>query len=109
MEQWQIEAIQQLLGTTVKEVEEGSRVYVSSKTYGDSRFHLLSKKYDGVQIEQTNIEEKWGSRVHLQGDEIPQVLKTLLTWYLEDVHQSQSEQAAPATDYLGDMDDSQPF
>ena len=84
MEQWQTELIEQLLATEVKEVEEGTRVYTSSKLYGDSRYHLLDKKYDGVQIEQINVEEKWGSRVLLREDEIPMVLKVMLGWWLED-------------------------
>jgi len=105
MEQWQREALLALLATETKQVEEGTRVYVSSKTYGDSRFHLLSKKYDGIQIEQTNIEEKWGSRVNLQSDELPAILGTLLTWYLEGVR-SHSEEAAPGDDdILGDLDE----
>ncbi len=109
MEQWQIEALQALLEAKTTEVEEGSRVYVSSKTYGDSRFHLVSKKYDGVQIEQTNVDEKWGSRVQLQADEIPAVLKTLLIWHLDEVHQRQEQKAAsaalPDDEGLGDLDD----
>ncbi len=99
MEPWQLEALQALLATETTEVEENSRVYVSSKTYGDSRFHLISKRYDGVQIEQTNIDDKWGSRVQLQHDEIPAALKTLLTWYLETKNPVQH------TEDLGDLDD----
>ena len=107
MEPWQLEILQKLLKTEVKEVEEGTRIYVSSKTYGDSRFHLLSKTYDVVQIEQTNIDEKWGSRIHLQSDEIPAVLKTLLAWYLEDVRARQESAAAfaPIDDPFGDNDE----
>src|SRR6266567_3796641 len=99
MEQWQRDALEALLKTETKQVEEGTRVYVSSKTYGDSRFHLLSKKYDGIQIEQTNIDEKWGSRVNLQSDELPAVLGTLFIWYLEGVRQ-RSE-----ADTSGSLDD----
>jgi hypothetical protein len=105
MEQWQLDALQALLKTETKQVEEGTRVYVSSKTYGDSRFHLLSKKYDGIQIEQTNIDDKWGSRVNLQSDELPAVLGTLLTWYLEG-ERLRNEEAAPGDDDgLGDLDE----
>ncbi len=104
MEQWQLEALQALLETETKEVEEGSRVYVSSKTYGDSRFHLLSKKYDGIQIEQTNVDEKWGSRVQLQNDELPAALKTMLIWYLEGMRQQNGLAVTPDDDALGDLD-----
>jgi hypothetical protein len=92
VEQWQIDAIQKLLvDTEVKQVER-KRFYISSQTYGDSRYHLVDRRHNGVQIEQTTIDEKWGSRVNLQEDEIPAVLKVLLTWYLEDISQSQSNQ-----------------
>jgi hypothetical protein len=114
MELWQQEALQALLETGIKEVEEGSRVYVSSKIYGDSRFHLVSKKGDGVQIEQTNTDEKWGSRVQLQADEIPAVLKTLLTWHLEEVKLKLDRKASGGDDFLSDDDaladlDTHPF
>jgi hypothetical protein len=110
MEQWQHDALEALLATETKQVEEGTRVYVSSKTYGDSRFHLLSKKYDSIQIEQTNIDDKWGSRVNLQSDELPAVLGTLLTWYLEGVRPPSEEAAAGAgDDDLSDVEDEHPF
>jgi hypothetical protein len=105
MEDWQREALAALLATKTTQVEEGTRIYVSSTTYGDSRYHLLSKKYDGIQLEQTNIEDKWGSRIHLQSDELPAVLGTLLIWYLEGVR-PRSEEAAPGDDdSLGDLDE----
>jgi hypothetical protein len=84
MEQWQLEALQQLLVTEVHEVEEGCRVYLSSPTYGTSRYHLLDRRFDGVQIEQIEVDEKWSRRINLRDDELPALLKTLLSWYLED-------------------------
>jgi hypothetical protein len=101
MEQWQVEAVRRLLETEVHEVEEGGRVYASSATYGISRYHLLDRRYDGVQIEQVDIDEKWSKRVNLWTDEIPMVLKTLLSWYLEDVQ----KEAAMG----GSVDDGSPF
>lgn len=94
--------VKELLETEIKLVEE-KRAYISSKLYGDSRFHMVDKKYDGsIQVEQTNVDEKWGSRVQLQKDEIPALLKLLLTWYLAD----QAEQIADQADEpLGDLDD----
>jgi hypothetical protein len=106
MEQWQIEAIENLLETKVNEVEQGQRVYTSSGTYGNSRYHLIDKRYDGVQVEQVDIDEKWSKRVNFYTDEIPAVLKAWLTWYLEEIRQKEQQ---PADDFLGDMDDSQPF
>jgi hypothetical protein len=59
-----------------------------------------------IQIEQTNIEDKWGSRVNLQSDELPAVLATLLAWYLEGVRKQQETDAASmADDALGDLDE----
>lgn len=105
MESWQIEALQALLATETKQVEIG-RVYTSSQTYGDSRFHLLSKRYDGVQVEQTNIDDKWSSRITFQVDELPAVLKTFLTWHLEDVQRQQQEAPiAPDDTALDDLED----
>lgn len=97
MEQQQLEAIDQLLTTTeTKQVEE-QRIYISSKTYGDSRFHIISKLDNGIQIDQTNIDEKWGSRVFIQNDELPALIKTLLCWYLDT-------EEWEYTDDLGDLE-----
>ena len=104
MEPWQLEALQALLSTETKQVEVG-RVYTSSHTYGDSRFHLLSKRYDGVQIEQTNIDDKWSSRITFQTDELPAVLKTLLSWHLEEVGRQQEALAVPDGTTVEDLED----
>lgn len=104
MEPWQLQALQTLLATETTHVEL-KRVYTSSKTYGDSRFHLLSKRYDGVQIEQTNLDDKWSSRVSFQTDELPAVLKTMLSWYLDDIQQQQETMVNPIDPSLDDLDD----
>src|SRR5579875_2724824 len=84
MEQQQFEALQKLLQeTSVHEVEKDQRVYTSSSVYGSSRYHLLDKVHDGVQIEQMDVDEKWSKRINFCLDESPFVLKTLLIWYLE--------------------------
>jgi hypothetical protein len=87
MEQWQVEAVQRVLDTPATEMEPGQRVDISSGTYGTSRYHVVDKLYNGVHIEQVEIDEKWSKRVNLSADELPLVLKTLLTWYLEEVYQ----------------------
>src|SRR5579859_1159949 len=102
MEAWQMEALKTLLETAITEVEPGKRVYLSSKLYGESRYHLINKKYDGVQVEQVNIEEKWGSRVTLHSDELPALLKTLLTWHLEAVKEALDGKQRVSDD-LGDL------
>ena len=98
MEQWQLEALHTLMQTPVHEVEAGERVYLSSVTYGTSRYHLVNKRHDGVQIEQVNTEEKWRSRVNLQRDEVSALLKTLLVWYLADLQAEQARASSPADD-----------
>jgi hypothetical protein len=98
MEQWQFEALQQLLSIEVHEVETGSRVYISSETYGTSRYHLVDRRFDGVQIEQIEVDEKWSKRVNLRDDEVPALLKTLLSWYLEDVRRKAEAEASGDND-----------
>ncbi len=78
-----VPVVQALLETKIQEVEEDQRVYISSGSYGNSRYHLLDKRYDGVQIEQVDTGEKWSKRINFSTDEIPVVLKTLLVWYLK--------------------------
>jgi hypothetical protein len=91
LDPWQIEAIEKLLETGINQVEAGERVYISSQLYGSSRYHLIDKKADGIQIEQVNVDEKWGSRVQFKGDELPKLLRTLLEWYLEDYLEPSSD------------------
>lgn len=113
LEQWQIDALTALLATETKEVEAGQRLYTSSASYGNSRYHLLERVYDGVQVEQVEVGEKWNKRVNLCSDEIPQVLKTMLTWYLEEMKQELERKASGTSDKddflsddsLGDLDD----
>jgi hypothetical protein len=103
MEQWQLDALQALLETEeVTFVEANERAYISSEMYGKSRYHLVEQLYRrGIQIEQINSEEKWGSRVILQEDELPALLKVLLGWYMES--QRPTENAPEES--LGDLDD----
>lgn len=106
LEQWQLEALTALLATEVKEVEPGQRTYTSSAEHGNSRYHILERVYDGVQVEQMETGEKWNKRVNLYSDEVPAVLKTLLTWYLEEVRQRNEAAAGSSSedDILGDLD-----
>lgn len=105
MEQWEVEAIEALLETKTKEVEE-FRVYLSSPSYGTSRYHLVEELSGDVQIEQIDTGEKWSKRINFEADELPGLIKTLLTWHLEQVR-AQRERAARAgaTSGSGDFDD----
>ena len=108
MEPWQIDAVKTLLETETKEVEAGERVYIASSTYGKSLYHLFDKKREGgVQVEQVDVDEKWNKRVNFYGDEMPAILKTLLDWYLKDVHERElrRQQVDLVDEELGDLDD----
>jgi hypothetical protein len=84
MEQWQIDAVNELLETSTKEVEPGERVYISSEEYGTSRYHMVDRDYDGVRIEQIEMSEKWSKRITLSPGEVPAFIKTLLLWHLDE-------------------------
>lgn len=102
MQRQQFEALQKLLEeTSLNEVEKGQRVYISSSTYGSSRYHLLDRLDNSVQIEQMDIDEKWSKRINLYLDELPFVLKALATWYLEVAQPSDDSDV----DDLGDLDE----
>jgi hypothetical protein len=103
MDQWKLDAVLALLDKEedVRFVEDNDRAYLSSALYGKSRYHLVDLRSDrAVQIEQVNTEEKWGSRVQLQADELPDLLKVLLAWYLDSV-----KPEPPQEESLGDLDD----
>jgi hypothetical protein len=101
MDQWRLDAIFALLEMDDVHFVEPTRAYLSSAIYGNSRYHMIDKLPSGsVQIEQTTIDEKWGSRVKVEHDELPSLLKVLLDWYLE----GQRPTAAPE-ESLGDLDD----
>ena len=96
-----IKAINELLGhmdarVSLQEVEAGYRVYVSDQVYGTSRFHVVSKKSDGIQIDQINIDEQWSKRINIPSGSLPAFLSIFLMWYLKTVEM-------PAE--LGDLDD----
>ncbi len=97
----QMEEIEALLSLPVEEVED-TRVYTSSSSTGTNIFHLIDKVSSGVQIEQIDINEKWGKRVNIQTDEIPALLHTLLLWYFEDVQAAKEEKARYARNDLDD-------
>lgn len=104
LEQWQIDAILQILDLPVQELETNSRFYLSSDAYGDSRYHMINKRSDSIQIEQTEVDNKWGSRVNIPTDELPRLVKILLQWELENIKQKQDQDQAGDPD-LGDLDD----
>jgi hypothetical protein len=103
-ENWQYDALVKLLDTPLKEMEPGKRFYFSSATYGSSLYHMLDRRYDTVQIEQVDIDEKWNKRVNLYQDEIPGVLAALLTWHLDAVKEELEQQAKNPNAYLEDGD-----
>ncbi len=116
MEDWQLQALESILETDIKEVEAGERVYISSPSVGPSCYHLLSKVYDTIQIEQLETGEKWSKRVYFSADELPALMKTLLLWHFDEItrmredeerEQTRKEQIAAGItpDPLADLDD----
>ncbi|MBO0777224.1 MAG: hypothetical protein J2P37_00150 [Ktedonobacteraceae bacterium] len=118
LQDWQVKAIAQLMQTDLSVLEpDGSRVYVSSRTYGSSRYHIINQREDGIQVEQMNVDEKWPSRINVCADEIPAFVKTLLGWMLEALESERSQGYEPtpfdgvmlrSSDLDDDLDD-QPF
>jgi hypothetical protein len=109
MEQWQIDALMKLLeeaGISVN-VADG-RVYLHSSVYGDTRYHMVSRAYDGdVVIDQIDMSEKYQQRVTLESQEVGPLLRALLLWYLERCKpEEQTEQVSSSeNDSLGNLDD----
>ena len=84
------------------EVEEpNERYYLSSFSYGSSRYHILSESYGDVQIEQTSIDEKYSQRVKFCKDELSSLLYILLVWYKRGIKQNE----AYGLDGLAGLDD----
>jgi hypothetical protein len=107
LEPWKIEMLQQLLEANSTEVEVGQRVYISSEAYGNHRYHIVDRRYDGIQIEQLEMDEKWSKRMNFHRDEVPRLLKSLLTWYLEDMRKVPKGTSTTMSDVddLGELDD----
>lgn len=106
MEQWQIDAVIRLFEneeTAPKEIEEGQRVYTSSTAKGTDIYHMIDKLYNGVQIEQADINDKWNKRVSLYDKEVKILLVTLLRWHFADVQAELLKSVGD--DALGDLDD----
>jgi hypothetical protein len=97
-----IDALVALLATETKQLEEG-RVYVASAAYGASLYHIIDKRYDCIQIDQLETDEKWSKSIRLHNDEVQAVLKTLLSWHLEDARKQQEQNFL--SEDLGELDD----
>jgi hypothetical protein len=82
MQEEYAEAFNNILDTDTKQLEE-DRVYLSSQEFGTSRYHIVNLVRNGAQIEQTDVSEKWPSRVLIPLDEIPGLIKTLFEWYVQ--------------------------
>lgn len=101
---WQREALCCVLQTEVKELEADQRVYMSSEMYGNSRYHLVERRDDGIQLEQVDVGDRWNRRINFSQDEIPPLLKTLLLWYLKTVQPRRQHQEEEG-DGLGDVEE----
>lgn len=109
-ENWQYDAVVNLLETPRKEVEPG-RVYTRSHYLGETVFHMVDRLSNGIQIEQIDVNDKWDKRVTLYDDEVTALAGSILSWHLAQVKQELEYQAKKngATpnddDSLGSLDD----
>jgi hypothetical protein len=106
MEQWQIDALSALLqgedpkGSAVDIHEK--RVYLSSPWYGQSRYHVITRDWDQLIIDQCDHGEKYQQRIILEEPEFAPFLRRLLRWHFEAIQESR-EPTPQAT--AGDSDD----
>lgn len=108
LEDLDIDMVLELLKNGSPKMVELTRMYSTSSTYGENRYHIVSQKKDGsIQIEQTNVDEKWPSRVVLMEDQLGDMLLMLVRGYVEYQKKLLSQQ----TDFLniegdipGDLD-----
>jgi len=100
-----VAAINELLKVlpAAQELEPGTRFYTSSEVYGKSRYHMIDKKGDGLQIEQTNIDEQWSKRVNFTSDEISRLLAVVAFLHVKELEKTLNQD-----DSLGSLDDN-PF
>lgn len=84
--------IDSILQSDIKQVEERDgyeRFYSSSSSYGESRYHILSRQLgDGFVIEQNDLEDKYkpAVRIQIKQDEVPGIIKALLCSYQNDLN-----------------------
>lgn len=92
-----IEKVLGILPENFSEIESGTRWYLSSTDYAQTRFHVLSLLSDGIQVDQTNIDDKYkpAIRVNFQHDEIPGLIHILLSLYSDQLEQSFNSKDEP--------------
>ncbi len=115
MEQWQIEAITALLrgedpAGSVADINE-KRVYLASPWYGQSRYHVVTREWDQLIIEQCDHGEKYQQRIILEEPEFAPLLRRLLRWHFEAVQEGKepTEQAPEGEGSASDELDERPF
>lgn len=113
-EQWQLDAVAQLLNDTAVDEKAArvrvseNRLYLQSRQFSESRYHVVFKDdYDRqFVIEQIDADNRYMQRLTLQADELPGLLGVLLRWHLEAVQQDTEASKHPyASSDLGDLDD----
>jgi hypothetical protein len=88
------------------------RVYLASPWYGQSRYHVVTREWDQIVIEQCDHGEKYQQRIILEEPEFAPLLRRLLRWHFEAVQESR-EGIQQAPEGFGDdpdtLDDEHPF
>jgi hypothetical protein len=112
MEQWQIEALAELLSGGDGEPRTPAdgeavqinldRLYLCSPWYGQSRYHMVSRDGGTLIIEQCDQNEKYQQRVVLEEPEIAPLLRQLLVWHFEVVQELRERRQAAQQVLSGD-------
>lgn len=105
LELWQVEEIIKLLATPLREGERGN-IITSTVAYGESLYHIIGNRFDSLQIDQIEVDEKYQQRIRLYPQEIAPLLKFLLLQYLEE-HKPKEQRSDDflSNDALGELDD----
>jgi len=113
MEDWQKEAIEQLLSSDLKidgkaEYVRDGRLYLDSNYRGTDVYHMVS--YTSVKdliIDQIDSNEKYQQRVYIEEREVKPFLRALLLWHLADIQKDREWKQGQSEDgnALGDLDD----
>lgn len=80
------------------------RYYSSSQHYAETRAHLITGLDDGIQIDQTNLDDKYkpAIRINFEYDQVPRLISTLTRWYLDHLALYNS---SSTPEELGELDD----
>lgn len=92
------------LDSRATEVETGTRWYLAGPYHSEARFHTISMEWQGVQIDQTNVDDKYkqGVRVNFEEEEIPGLIKILLTAYAKNILEKDASKGKNSSEDIDD-------